>query len=62
MTRLLDIAAAAEHLNVTERWMRRAVAERRIPFVKVGRFVRFDVCDLDRWIESRRVPAGRDAK
>ena len=57
---LHDIASAAERLGVTERWMRRAVAERRVPFVKVGRYVRFDERDLLAYIDRQRVPA-RDA-
>ncbi len=55
---LLDIPAAAERLGVSERWVRRAVADRTIPFVKVGRFVRFRPADLDRYVDSRLVPAG----
>lgn len=55
---LLDIPAAAERLSVTERWIRRAVAERAIPFVKVGRYVRFRPDDLDRYVERQVVPAG----
>ena len=39
---LLDQRHLAERLQITERHVRRLVAERRIPFVKVGRFVRFD--------------------
>jgi len=39
---LLDSEALAAHLGITECHVRRLVAERRIPFVKVGRFVRFD--------------------
>ena len=54
---MLDVAAAAAYLGVTERWMRRAVAERRIPFHKLGRFVRFHVDDLDAYLASQRVPA-----
>lgn len=57
---LHDIASAAERLGVTQRWMRRAVAERRVPFVKVGRYVRFAEEDLQAYIDTQRVPA-RDA-
>lgn len=39
---LLDIGAVAEALGVTPRHIQRLVSERRIPFLKVGRFVRFD--------------------
>lgn len=52
---LLDIGAVAERLCVTERHVRRLVAERRIPYVKVGRFVRFDAADIADWINAARV-------
>ena len=55
---LLDIPAAADRLGVSERWVRRAVAERRLPFVKVGRYVRFRPADLDRYIDRQLVPVG----
>ena len=57
LPKLLDIAAVAEQLCVTERHVRRLVAERRIPYVKVGRFVRFDPADVADWISAARVPA-----
>jgi excisionase family DNA binding protein len=56
LSTLLDIGAVAERLCVTERHVRRLVAERRIPYVKVGRFVRFDPVDLADWITAARVP------
>jgi predicted DNA-binding transcriptional regulator AlpA len=31
------------------------VDERRIPFCKIGKFVRFDPVDIDAWIAARRV-------
>lgn len=61
MPHLLDTFEAAEYLGVSERWIRRAVAERQVPFVKVGRFVRFSTDDLNAYIERRRVPAGNAA-
>ena len=59
---LLDIPAAAERLGVTQRWVRRAVAERRITFVKVGRNVRFEPEAISRYIERQRKPARDDAR
>ena len=53
--RLLDISAVAERLAVTECHVRRLVAEQRIPYVKIGRFVRFDPDDIDEWIGEARV-------
>jgi excisionase family DNA binding protein len=62
---LLDINTVAEALGTTRRHIQRLVAERRIPFVKVGRFVRFDPAALDVWLDAQRVEpiprrAGRD--
>ncbi|MDA8380390.1 MAG: helix-turn-helix domain-containing protein [Actinomycetota bacterium] len=53
---LVGIAGLAEHLGTSERHVRRLVAERRIPFLKVGRFVRFDPDEIAGWLERARVP------
>ena len=52
---LLDTDEVAVALRVTPRHVRRLVAERRIPFVKVGRFVRFDPAALNLWLDQQRV-------
>jgi excisionase family DNA binding protein len=56
---LIDIHAVAEVLCVTPRHVQRLVAERRIPYLKVGRFVRFDPCELDVWLDEQRIEALR---
>lgn len=55
--RLVDIAATAAYLGTTERHIRELVYTRRIPFVKIGRALRFDVRDLDRWIDINKTKA-----
>jgi hypothetical protein len=40
---------------LTERWLRRLVLERRVPFHKVGGKVLFDLADLDNLAEHGRV-------
>lgn len=55
MDHLLDIAQAAERLNVTPRFVRRLIAERRIDYLKIGKFIRFHPTDLDTWIEHQRI-------
>jgi excisionase family DNA binding protein len=55
-TPLLDIAGVAERLAVSERFVRRLVFERRIPFLKIGHFVRFESGEIERWIAETRVP------
>ena len=58
-SRLLTIDAVAEALSVTRRHVQRLVAERRIPFLKVGRFVRFDPGALNIWLEEQQVQPAR---
>jgi excisionase family DNA binding protein len=52
---LLDKDELAARLGVSERFVRRLVEERRIPYLKIGRFVRFDPVDIDRWLTPQRV-------
>jgi excisionase family DNA binding protein len=57
--RLLKPEEAAERLNVSLRFIRRLCHERRVPYTKVGRLVRFDPDELDAWIAAHRiVPRG----
>lgn len=51
---LIGVDALALRLGVSERFVRRLVAERRIPFFKIGKFVRFDPAEIDGWIEQCR--------
>jgi excisionase family DNA binding protein len=52
---LLDVDGAAEWLCVDERFVRRLVAERRVSYHKVGRYLRFDVRDLDDFLDACRI-------
>jgi excisionase family DNA binding protein len=56
---LIDIDTLAKLLGVGERYVRRMVAERRVPTVRVGRLVRFDLAEIRRWIEEQRRPGAR---
>jgi excisionase family DNA binding protein len=57
--RLLTLEECAERTATTLRWWRRAVSERRLPVVRVGRLVRIDERDLDAFIaENRREADG----
>lgn len=55
MAALMDIAAVAARLDVSERYVRRLVEERRIAFHKIGKFVRFHPDDVTEWIAAKRV-------
>jgi excisionase family DNA binding protein len=56
---LMDCAGLAEYLGITVRHVRRLVAERRVPFHKIGHLVRFDPDSIDVWlVEHRSGPDG----
>ena len=57
-THLTDVPGAAKYTTTTERHIRHLIATRRIPFTRVGRLIRFDINELDRWLESNSVPVG----
>ena len=41
--RLVDIKTLAAILGVGERYIRGHVQERRVPFIKLGHYIRFDL-------------------
>lgn len=54
-TPLLSVDEVAERLGVPTRFVRRLVDERRIPFCKIGRYVRFESDDVEQFIADGRV-------
>jgi excisionase family DNA binding protein len=53
------IPEAAKHYRVHERYIRRLVAERRIPFHRFGKFILLDLNELDEIIAASRQDAVR---
>ena len=53
---LLTIDQAAEYLSTGQRFVRRLISERRIPYVKLGKHVRLERSALDGFINDGRVP------
>ena len=53
---MTDVHTLAGLLGVGERYVRRMVAERRVPTVKLGRLVRFDLAEIRRWLDEQRRP------
>jgi excisionase family DNA binding protein len=56
---LHTVAQAADQLNTTVRFVRRLIAERRIPYHKIGRHVRIAEADVNRLIATGWVEASR---
>jgi len=55
MRRLIAIPDAAEYTGLSPHTLYTMVSQRRIPFVKVGRLVKFDLDLLDKWIKQNTV-------
>lgn len=55
LPQLLTIDQLAIQLGTSVRHVRRLVAERRVPYVKVGRWVRFDPAVIAEWLDQHRV-------
>jgi len=54
MDKLLDTSGVAEILGVSTRTVKRLVAARKLPHVRIGRMVRFLPADVFRWVEARK--------
>ncbi len=56
---LLTITQAGEYLGTGERFIRRLITERRIAYVKVGKYVRLERSALDALVDAGRVHSQR---
>lgn len=54
---LLDMIQAAAFLGIRRSRIRAAVFRREIPFIKIGRLVRFDPRALETWLSAHTVGA-----
>lgn len=52
---LLTIEQAAERINMSSRYVRRLIGERRIVFYRLGRSVRIDPSDLTAFVNAGRI-------
>lgn len=54
LPRLLTISQLATYLNVSSKTVRRWVATRRIPCVRIGTRIRFEHGDIASWVRQRK--------
>jgi excisionase family DNA binding protein len=60
MERLVDIHELARLTAIKAATLRKYVARKKMPCVKVGRLVRFRLSDIEKWI--RACPGGTDGE
>jgi Helix-turn-helix domain len=52
VTRLLDANAAGDLLGVPPSWLLAQARRDAVPHLRLGKYVRFDQADLERWIQT----------
>lgn len=52
--RLLSIGQLSQRLGVSVKTLYGWVCLRQIPYVKIGRLVKFDALDIEKWIETKK--------
>lgn len=60
LPQLLSIPELADRLGTRVRHVRRLVQERRVPYMKVGKYVRFDPAEIAEWLDAGRRPRTED--
>lgn len=58
--RYLSAEQAADYLNVTPVFIRRAASARRLRHFRIGKFIRFDPADLDAFARVQEPTTGPD--
>ena len=53
--RLLTVQELAEYIGISKDTIYSHVSQRRIPFVKIGRLLKFDLKAIDDWIAQNSV-------
>lgn len=56
---IVDVTRLADELGVNVSFVGRLVWERRIPYSKIGKLVRFDLAEVRDWLDRSRVEALR---
>lgn len=54
--RLVDAQVVAERLGVPVSWVRESTRSGAMPHVRLGRYVRYDLGDVDDWLEACKQP------
>jgi excisionase family DNA binding protein len=52
---ILDVPGLAAYLKVDESWIYKQASLNAIPLFKVGRYTRFKMTEIDKWIASQSV-------
>jgi excisionase family DNA binding protein len=51
--RYVDIKFLSTYVGIKEPTIRDWIRSKRIPFLKVGKVIRFDLCQIDEWLQGK---------
>jgi len=52
--RFLGIEEASQYLGLTRGTLYVWVCQRRIPYLKIGKLVKFDLLEIEKWLNDKR--------
>ena len=55
ISKLLSVVEAAARMSVSRFTLRSWLRQRRLPYIRLGRRILVDPCDLDRFIQGNRI-------
>ena len=53
--RFIGVKELSEYLDTSDNTVRHWVFTRQIPYVKMGRLVKFDLREIESWVKDKRV-------
>lgn len=53
--RFLGIEELSQYLGLTKGTLYVWVCQRKIPYLKVGKLVKFDLIEIERWLKDKRI-------
>jgi len=53
--RYLKIGDLAEYLGLTKGTLYVWVCQRRIPYLKIGKLLKFDIIEIEQWLKDKRI-------
>jgi excisionase family DNA binding protein len=56
VSELLNVGALSAYLKVNPSWVYRQVQQKAIPFLKMGKYLRFRKSIIDEWVNTRHIP------
>jgi len=53
--RYISITEASEYLGLTKGTLYVWACQKRIPYLKIGKLLKFDIIEIEQWLKDKRV-------